>query len=608
MADVIRLLPDYVANQIAAGEVVQRPASMVKELLENAIDAKANRIKLIVKDSGKTLVQVVDDGTGMSATDARMAFERHATSKIRNAEDLFDIRTKGFRGEALASIAAVSQLECITKLERDELGTRLLIEGGKLMSQESAASPTGTSIIVKNLFYNIPARRNFLKNNQVEFHHIFSEFQRVALAHPEVEFELAHDKTNVSRLEKSSERQRIIDLFGYKTSEKLIPIKEQTDFVKISGFVLKPQFAKKTKAEQFFFVNHRFIKSSYLNHAVMSAFEGLIERESRPSYFLFLEAPPKSIDINIHPTKTEIKFDNEQAVYAILRSAVKHSLGQYGIAPTLDFTSEDKVELPYSYRNKQPLPPTIQISKNFNPFKSHGSDTRTHFSGTLVDSARPSWEALYAAPQADGNIFENSEVEKIPSLINATELAGGEVLIINNQYIAVKRNDSLVIISCTAARRRLFYDDFKVRFLGRENACQRLLFPLSLTFSKLELQALSQIQKMLERVGFELEITSDAAIVNGMPAKMSEADLKSVFEGLADPHRSYAQDAEASMADYIALRVCKGVSFSADSQLSPTAAKELADSLFQSSDPQVCPLKKPIFIKWSFADIDKQFK
>ena len=328
-ASIIQLLPDHVANQIAAGEVVQRPASVVKELLENAVDARASDIKLIVKEAGKTLVQVIDNGSGMNTTDARLCFERHATSKIRQAEDLFDLHTKGFRGEALASIAAIAHVEMKTKQNQEELGVHIVIEGSKLVTQEVAVLPEGTSFSVKNLFFNIPARRNFLKSETVEFRHVIDEFQRVAMAHPSISFTLIHNGSEMYNLPSSNYRQRIVNIFGGKTNEKLVPVAEDTEMIQISGFVGKPEFAKKSRGEQFFFVNNRFIKSAYLHHAIMNAYEGLLKEGNQPSYFLYLKVPPHTIDINIHPTKTEIKFDDEQSLYAILRSAIKHSLDQF---------------------------------------------------------------------------------------------------------------------------------------------------------------------------------------------------------------------------------------------------------------------------------------
>ena len=377
MSDIIRVLPDSIANQIAAGEVVQRPASAVKELIENAIDAGADKVQLIVKDAGKSLLQVIDNGCGMSVTDARMCFERHATSKIRKAEDLFAIRTMGFRGEAMASIAAIAQVELKTRRHEDELGTCICIEGSEVVSQEHVSSPAGTSISVKNLFYNTPARRNFLKGNPVEMRHIIDEFQRVALAHPEIFFTLHHDGNEVFHLPKGSLKQRIVHLFGNTYNQKLVPVEEETTIIDLKGYIGKPEFAKKTRGEQFFFVNNRFIKDPYLNHAVLTAYEELLPSDSYPLYALFIEIDPSKIDINVHPTKTEIKYQDEKALYAIIRSAVKRSLGKYNITPTLDFNQETGFS--HMITQKAPediVPPQISFNPNFNPFDDGSKKTR----------------------------------------------------------------------------------------------------------------------------------------------------------------------------------------------------------------------------------------
>ena len=369
MSDVIRLLPDHVANQIAAGEVVQRPASIVKELLENAIDAQATSIQIILKDAGRQLIQIIDNGTGMSVTDARMAFERHATSKILKTDDIFHIRTKGFRGEALASIAAVSQVELKTKLDSQELGTLFRIHGGKIKSQEPVVTPTGTMISVSNIFYNVPARRNFLKSNPVEFRHIMDEFHRVVLAHENIEFSLFHNDNEMFRLNKTHLAQRILHIFGKKLEGQLIPISEATDIVKISGFLGKPPTAKKSRGEQFFFVNNRYIRSAFMHKAIQNAFENLITPGDNPAYFIFLEIDPENIDINIHPSKTEIKFVDEPAIYAQLRAATKHALGQFQVTPTIDFDLPDW-DLPVVKKHHDVKPPEISVDKSYNPFKT----------------------------------------------------------------------------------------------------------------------------------------------------------------------------------------------------------------------------------------------
>ena len=372
MSNIIRLLPDHVANQIAAGEVVQRPASVVKELIENAVDAEATEIKLVLKDAGKTLIQVIDNGKGMNETDARMAFERHATSKISKAEDLFALHTKGFRGEALASIAAIAHVDLKTCLRDSELGTHLIMEGSKVVSQEVTVTPPGTVFSVKNLFFNIPARRNFLKSDNVEFRNIVDEFERITLVHPDISFTLIHNGSEVFNLPSSNLRQRIVNVFGAKTNEKLVPIEEITEIVTIRGFIGKPEFAKKSRGEQFFFVNDRFIRSGYLHHSVLAAYEGLLKDGTHPTYFIYLTVPADSIDINIHPTKTEIKFDDEQALYSILRSSIKHSLGQFNVAPVLDFHRDEGLDVPYEFKDKEAETPLIEIDTHFNPFSNEG--------------------------------------------------------------------------------------------------------------------------------------------------------------------------------------------------------------------------------------------
>lgn len=370
MSNIIRLLPDHVANQIAAGEVVQRPASVVKELIENAVDADATEIKLVLKDAGKTLIQVIDNGKGMNETDARMAFERHATSKISKAEDLFALQTKGFRGEALASIAAIAHVDLKTCMHTSELGTHLVIEGSKVITQEVTVTPPGTVFSVKNLFFNIPARRNFLKSNNVELRNIIDEFERITLVHPAISFTLIHNGSEVFNLPSSNLRQRIVNVFGVKTNEKLVPIEEITEIVTIRGFIGKPEFAKKSRGEQFFFVNDRFIRNGYLHHSVLAAYEGLLKDGTQPTYFIYLTVPTNSIDINIHPTKTEIKFDDEQALYSILRSAIKHSLGQFNVAPVLDFHRDDALDVPYEFKDKEVDTPLIEIDTHYNPFSN----------------------------------------------------------------------------------------------------------------------------------------------------------------------------------------------------------------------------------------------
>ena len=449
MEDVIALLPDHVANQIAAGEVVQRPASVVKELLENAIDAKASRIQLIVKEAGKQLIQVVDNGLGMSATDARLAFERHATSKIKQSDDLFALHTKGFRGEALASIAAVAQVEMHTKRAVDELATKIKIAGGEIKEQELLVAPEGSSMSVSNLFFNVPARRNFLKSNTVELRHIIDEFHRVAIAHPELSFSMVHGGAELFDLPAGKLKQRLVHIFGNKIEDKLVPVEENTSVSAINGFVLKPEAAKRSRGMQFFFVNRRFVKSSFLHHAICTAFEGLLNDGTYPGYFLFFDLAPDSIDINIHPTKTEVKFENEQSLFAILRSAVKHSLGMFQVAPTLDFDRDPNLDVPYQQVDKSVVPPKIEVDRSFNPFSTPSSQS---FSSKLS----PQWESLYqevgSTESSEINLLSNEEVEQ--------SMGEQKIFQLMNRYVVSSTGAALLLIDQQRAHERILYEFF----------------------------------------------------------------------------------------------------------------------------------------------------
>ena len=536
MSSIIQLLPDHVANQIAAGEVVQRPASVVKELLENAVDAKATDIKLIIKDAGKSLVQVIDNGQGMSVTDARLCFERHATSKIRQAEDLFSLHTKGFRGEALASIAAIAHVEMKTKQEQEELGTHIVIEGSKFISQDVAVLPKGTSFSVKNLFFNIPARRNFLKSETVEHRHIVDEFQRVALAHPNIHFTYFHNGSELFNLPQSNSRQRIVNIFSGKTNEKLVPVNEETEIVTIQGFASKPEFAKKNRGEQFFFVNDRFIKSGYLHHAVMAAYEGLLKDSNQPSYYLYLNVPPNTIDINIHPTKTEIKFDDEHALYAILRSSIKHSLGQFNVAPVLDFDRDSNLDTPYNYKDQEAATPTIQIDGNFNPFSD--ATPNKHFSSSRKTENTANWESLYVGLKHDAEEINNVEFESdevTGSLFNENEIeqASNKMYQIHKKYIVNPIKSGMVIIDQNRAHQRVLYEQFLTNMTVHQASSQQLLFPLNLFFSKSEMKLISELQLSLVNTGFVFDASNeDHLVITGLPVNVTESEVSSVLEQL----------------------------------------------------------------------------
>lgn len=614
MADIIQLLPDHVANQIAAGEVVQRPASVVKELLENAIDAGADVIKLIIKDGGKALIQVIDNGMGMSITDARLSFERHATSKIKCAEDLFNLSTKGFRGEALASIAAIAHVELLTKTETDELGVQLRIEGSKIINQDPIVTPKGTSLCVKNLFFNIPARRNFLKSNQVEFRHITDEFQRVALAHPGIEFHFFNNGSELFNLPKSNYRQRIVTIFGSKTNEKLVPVIEETQVLKISGFISKPEFAKKSRGEQFFFVNNRFIKSPYLHHAVVSAFEGLIRSDSHPGYFLYLDVDPASIDINIHPTKTEIKFDDEHTLYALLRSAIKHALGQFNVVPALDFEQDQNLETPYNYKSKIAEVPRVTVNPSFNPFaddtpkatrvpayeKQSTKGWENMFVGleSKVGKERDFSSVSFESETITGSIFNNeSEVNHVSTTLQ-----------LKRKYIITTIKSGMIIIDQSRAHQRVLYENFLKNITVKEAVSQQLLFPISLSFSKSDIAILKEIMESLLTLGFAFDrIEEDVIEISGVPLMVAESEVGMVLDQLISDYQLDTPEDSFSQSDIVSKTLCKTLAVKTGEQLDSESQLALVNDLFACKEYKVSPFNKPIYITMTGDDIDKKF-
>lgn len=630
MSSIIQLLPDHVANQIAAGEVVQRPASIVKELLENAVDAGATEIKLVVKDAGKTLVQVIDNGKGMSVTDSRLCFERHATSKIRHAEDLFSLHTKGFRGEALASIAAIAHVELKTKQEQDELGTHLIIEGSKFISQDVAVLPKGTSFSIKNLFFNIPARRNFLKSDTVEFRHIVDEFERVALAHANIGFLLYHNGSEMFNLPASNQRQRIVNVFGGRTNEKLVPVSETTEIVTIQGFVCKPEFAKKNRGEQFFFVNDRFIKSGYLHHAVMAAYEGLLKDGSQPGYFLYLDVPPNTIDINIHPTKTEIKFDDEHALYAILRSSIKHSLGQFNVAPVLDFDRDANLDTPYTYESKEAVMPSVHVDRTYNPFadekpvKSNSGTSSSSFSSgsgggwapSFKKEKAPVWESLYTGlTEAAEEITPVSEIsfeseEVTGSLFNDYEVeqAVQKTYQIHKKYIVSPIKSGLLIIDQKRAHQRILYEQFLTNITVHHAASQQLLFPLMLYYNKSELDLVEEMRGALENTGFVFaEFNHDHIVVSGLPVNVAESEVSILLEELINDLQQEVPDSSFSQTDSIAKSMARSLAIKTGIVMSEKEQENMVNSLFACKEPGTSPFNKPTFITVSVEDLDKRF-
>jgi DNA mismatch repair protein MutL len=614
MSSIIQLLPDHVANQIAAGEVVQRPASVVKELLENAVDARATDIKLIIKDAGKSLIQVIDNGLGMSVTDARLCFERHATSKIRQAEDLFSLHTKGFRGEALASIAAIAHIEMKTKQDQEELGTHIVIEGSKFVSQEVAVLPKGTSFAVKNLFFNIPARRNFLKSDIVEYKHVIDEFQRVALAHPKIHFTFYHNGSDMFNLPPSTLRQRIVNIFSGKTNEKLVPVQEETEIVSIQGFVSKPEFAKKNRGEQFFFVNDRFIKSGYLHHAVMAAYDGILKDGAQPSYFLYLTVPPNTIDINIHPTKTEIKFDDEQALYAILRASIKHSLGQFNVAPVLDFDRDANLDTPYHYKDLEGETPTIQVNRDFNPFSEEKPSKQ--FSSYKKPEPTASWESLYVGLKHDTETFSaksdftftNEEITS--SLFNEEEVEQvvHKTYQIHKKYIVSPIKSGMVIVDQQRAHQRVLYEQFLVSMTVHQASSQQLLFPLNLFFSTNEMELIAELQLSLMNTGFVFEESrADHVVISGIPVNVTESEVSIVLEQLLSDLQDGIPESSFSQNDTIAKSMAKSLAVKTGTYLTEKEQENLVNGLFACKDPNVSPFQKPTFITMRVEDLDKKF-
>ena len=578
--DIIQLLPDHVANQIAAGEVIQRPASAVKEMLENALDAGGSEIKLYVKDAGKTLLQVVDNGCGMSETDVRMCFERHATSKIKSADDLFSIQTMGFRGEAMASIAAIAHVEANTKLTTNELGSHLVIEGSEIREHTDCATANGTSIKVKNLFYNVPARRNFLKSDSVEMRHITEEFTRIALANPEIKMQLFHNNNEIYHLTKGNFRQRIVNIIGGKKNETLVPIEEETSVVELNGFIGKPESAKRTRGEQYFFVNGRFIKNHYLHHAVSKAFEDLIPSNYFPSYFINLQINPKLIDINIHPTKTEIKFEDEQAIYAIMRACVKRSLGQYNIAPTLDFSQEISLDISPSMSTATIKEPQIKIDSSYNPF-GKADDLKLN----------------------EQSISQEIQVETQLEVENNTS----DVMQIGNKYIAFTTAEGMVLLHQRRAHKRILFEYFSAVLSKNKGQSQQLLFPKEIHLNKKDITIIKHLKADLLAVGFSFEIReNDSIAILGIPTECQEENLQFVIESLIEQYKNNEQ-LQTAQHNGLAISLAISLAINEKKKLSTQEMQTLKTELLKCSTPSVCPSGKATLINLQTADLEKYF-
>lgn len=616
MADIIQLLPDNIANQIAAGEVIQRPASVVKELLENAIDAGSTAIKLVVKDAGKTLIQVIDDGKGMSDTDARMAFERHATSKIREANDLFAIRTMGFRGEALASIAAIAQVELKTRQTDSELGAKINIEASTVKNQTVCQCSVGTSIAVKNLFFNVPARRNFLKSNPVEMRHIIDEFQRVALANCHAFFSLHHNNVELFHLPAGNLRQRVVGVFGQPTNKKLVPINEATEIVSMEGFIGKPEFAKKTRGEQFFFVNNRFIKSGYLNHAIMNAYEELLPKDTFPFYVIFIDIDPKRIDINVHPTKQEIKFDDEKLIYNYLKVAVRHALGQYSVTPTLDF---DQIQsLPKFGDFKKNKKSSQPVNKEATRFPSKMTDD---FARKKANAAN--WQKLYEGLD-EFEIKETTTEEGVEQSVTikskwteeTTPLDDEQKTFsktqkppyqIHNTYVVSHIKSGFLLIDQHIAHERILYEQFKDALKQQEQAIQQELFPETIRFTAADADTLRQILAEVNMLGFHIEeFGKETFVVHGVPVDFKKSNIQQTIETLLEQYKTNIA-LKLDIKENLARALAKGSAIKRGKELTVEEMQHLIDKLFACEMPYKGPSGKACFVTYELDELAKQF-
>ena len=613
MSDIIRLLPDSVANQIAAGEVIQRPASLIKELVENAIDAEAHEIHVLVVDAGKTSVQVIDDGKGMSESDARLAFERHATSKIREAADLFNLHTMGFRGEALASIAAVAEVELKTRMEADELGTRLVISGSKVVSQETTSCPKGSSFIVKNLFFNVPARRKFLKSNATELSNILTEFERIALVHPNVAFTLHSNGTEVFNLPETTIHQRIVSVFGKRMDQHLLPVKVDTSLISISGYVSKPEFAHKKGNNQFFFVNGRFMRHPYFHRAVMEAYEQLIPVGEQVSYFLYFEVDPANIDVNIHPTKAEIKFDNEQSIWQILAASVKEALGKFNAIPTIDFDAPDvPFDLPMFNTDKHHTePPKVNVNPHFNPFDSTSKDT---YQRQSVDKQ---WEQLFqgihTSPKSempfDESFLENKTNEATNnSLLDVAERSS-TLLQYKGCYILTSVKSGLMIIDQHRAHVRVLFDLYIRQVSQGVSPSQGLLFPEMIQLAPSESVMLETIMPDLLAVGFELtSLGGGSYAINGVPAGIEGLSPVELVRSMVNTSMEKGNDIKEEMHQIVALTLANAAAIVYGQVLTTDEMTSLVDQLFSSSTPNYTPDGRLIVTTISDEEISKVFK
>ena len=593
MINKIKLLPESVANQIAAGEVILRPSSIVKELIENSVDSGASKISLIIKNAGKTLIKVADNGSGIANDEIELAFVRHATSKIKIAQDLFKIKTNGFRGEALSSIAAISNVEAVSRKKNDKLAKSIKITGSKIQNNEFKVASVGTSISVKNLFYNVPARRNFLKSDSVELKHIIDEFSRLAISNFNINFSFFKDNNEIFDLKASNLRKRISSIFGNKLLNQLVPIEEETPLVKIGGFIIKPSGARRSRGQQFFFVNNRFIKSPFLNHAVNSSFQGLLSQKFHPGYFIILDINPNKIDVNIHPTKNEIKFEDEQSIYAILRSTIKHSLGIFQVSPSLDFERDSSMDIPYSFKNKTPSNPTISVDSSFNPFEDISSNHNTNSKELKNNFTRIEFES-----ENHQQKLSYSETDFNPKQIKVFQLF--------NKYLITALPSGLMIINQNRAHQRVLYETFLKLLSNKRPSSQKLLFPVKINLSKTDYINFSENKTVYEVLGFEFhEVNSKNLNILSVPHLFLKDNVEDILKDLLLNNNE--TDFEAfSIGDVISKRLSKSMAIPNGKVLNIEEQQELLASLFACKENQVSPFNLPILINFDSSDLDKQ--
>jgi DNA mismatch repair protein MutL len=612
VSDIIQLLPDAVANQIAAGEVIQRPASVVKELVENALDAGAGEVTIHVKDAGKTLIQITDNGCGMSPTDARMAFERHATSKINSANDLFCIRTMGFRGEAMASIAAIADVELRTKRMEDEVGTLIHIIGSEVKNQEPVACANGTTISVKNLFYNVPARRKFLKANTTELKHIISEIQRVALPNPEIRFSFFHNNSPLYELGKSNFRRRIVDIFGKSINQSLVPVEEQTSLVNISGYVGQPKYARKTMGEQFFFVNKRYMRHPWFHKAVMQAYEKLLPADSFPSYFLFLEIDPAAIDINVHPTKTEIKFEDDRAIWQVIFAAVRESLGKHNVVPSIDFDQSGSIDIPVRSKETGEVQyPEIKVNRDYNPFETEKTPSfKLPKTAKTEKSNLNRWEDLYQGAQ----LILRSDDETSPATgfsdsRNSSEgISRKKILQLKQKYILSPVKSGLMVIDQKRAHERILFEQFMEVLKSESVASQQQLFPQTLELDAGDAELLKNILDDLLALGFDIrDFGKNTFIINGTPGVLDVSSPELIVEKLLEEYKNSPVDAKVKAKEQVAISLAKASALDYGTELKQEEIDHLIDNLFACATPNYSPEGKKVLTIIPLEDIEKSF-